>query len=177
MAEKEFLTSGDEWLDQAESVLYSIWEEKWAVYNDPYARGDFWGSGVKLTAHGKKQCNTAIQYCNNALALNSDSPRAWYVKGKSYYLINNYFRGIQCFDKTLMKEPYNVDALGFKGVCIGKMNFTSPSLRCFDEALRIDPGNDFITEQRELVWAMRPITMAFLELPGLKKGWIILYGI
>ena len=91
----------------------------------------------------------ALQCFNRALELNGKRPATYYAKGETLEKLGKetgnfslFEQAIACFDLVLQKEPDNVNAWNYRGVCLKELGRFEEARRSFDKAqtiLRLHP--------------------------------------
>jgi Tfp pilus assembly protein PilF len=82
----------------------------------------------------------AIQYYDNALAIDPNYKYALYGKGDSLNSLGNYTQAIQYYDKALAMDPNYKYALYGKGDSLNSLGNYTQAIQYYDKALAIDPN-------------------------------------
>ena len=103
--------------------------------------------GVCLKELGRYE--EALQSFDRALELNGGIPATYYAKGETLEKLGKengdfhlFEQAIVCFDQVLEKEPENVNAWNYRGVCLKELGKFEEARRSFDKAqmlLRLNP--------------------------------------
>ena len=103
--------------------------------------------GICLKELGRYE--EALQCFDRAIDLGGKVPATYYAKGETLERLGRetgdyslYERAIEYFDLVLQKEPENVNAWNYRGVCLKELGRFEEARRSFDKAqtiLRTDP--------------------------------------
>ena len=77
-----------------------------------------------------------LQYC---LLKKIEDSAAWYDKGYSFGLLENYEESIACFDEAIKLNPEDSAAWYYKGVSLGLLENYEEAIACYDEAIKLNP--------------------------------------
>ncbi len=86
---------------------------------------------------------------------------AWYNKGASSYMLEQYNEAIEYFDKALAIDPNNKNSWFYKGISFFKIDKFEASIQSYQKVLEIDPNN-------KEVWFYKG--MSFFRLEKYKKS-------
>jgi len=81
----------------------------------------------------------AIEYYDQALALDSMKPTVWYNKGNDLGKIGRYEEAIKCYDEAIRLKPNDCEAWNNKGTALCKLGKNEEAIKCYDEAIRLNP--------------------------------------
>jgi len=81
----------------------------------------------------------AIEYYDQALALDSMKPTVWYNKGNDLGKIGRYEEAIKCYDEAIRLKPNDCEAWNNKGTALCKLGKNEEAIKCYDEAIRLKP--------------------------------------
>ncbi len=98
-------------------VAQKKYNEGWLLVDDALALGgetSNTNTNVGILHHKSKNYDEALIYLNKAIDLDSANFAAFLNKGKVLMEFNEIKEALCCFDRTLILEPGNVDALMFK---------------------------------------------------------------
>jgi len=90
-------------------------------------------------AYNDEEYDKAIEYYNQAIALDPTYDKAWYNKGDALRAVGDFEGAIECYDKALDLNPNQPGAWANKGVALGGLKRYDEAIKCCDKALRINP--------------------------------------
>lgn len=103
--------------------------------------------GICLKELGRYE--EALQCFNRALELDARVPAVYYAKGETLEKLGKengdvslFEQAVACFDSVLQKEPDNVNAWNYRGVCLKELGKYEEAKRSFEKAqtiLRMSP--------------------------------------
>jgi tetratricopeptide (TPR) repeat protein len=86
------------------------------------------------------KCSNAIQYYDQALAIDPNNKYVLSNKGNALLYQGNYTQAIQYYDKALAIDPNYKDALNDKGNALDILGNYTQAIQYYDKALAIDPS-------------------------------------
>ena len=95
--------------------------------------------GIELNSQGRYE--EAIQFYDQALAINPNNKYGWHVKGDSLNNLGKYEEAITCYDFAISVSPHD-DTWVMKGIVLNKINRNQEASVCYDKALSINPQNN-----------------------------------
>ena len=94
--------------------------------------------GIELSSQGRYE--EAIQFYDQALAINPDDKEGWNGKGDALDDLGKHEEAIICYDYVLRIHPDD-STWTMKGIVLNKINRHQEASICFDKALSINPHN------------------------------------
>ena len=96
------------------------------------------GMGDALYENGNY--SDALHYYEQATAFDP-SARGYRGQGNALCAQGEYNRSLPLFDKSLSRNPLDVDALLGKGLALAALGNSSLAIKCFQEIVSVNPGN------------------------------------
>lgn len=87
------------------------------------------------------QYEKAIEYCNQGLKINPNSPFLFYLKGRSEADIGNFNEGILDLGTSIKLRPDFEDAYVELGTICEKVGMPEQAIASYDKALQIEPDS------------------------------------
>ena len=107
---------------------------------------DQWQNQLRLTVFCKQyldsqQWETALENCNNALAINPNSGTALYQKAYAQWKLDHDAEALTTLDQLLEIDPIRQDALKLAGIVAVEMGQRDVARTYFDRYMELNPGD------------------------------------
>ncbi|KAB2686985.1 tetratricopeptide repeat protein [Brucella pseudogrignonensis] len=94
-----------------------------------------WASAAML----EKRYTSALDFLNEAIALNPDYAEAWNRRATVYFLRNDYAHAMYDINRTLELEPRHYGALTGMAEILRARGLKEQALKAYEQALQINP--------------------------------------
>ncbi|MDB5873100.1 MAG: hypothetical protein JWQ07_2542 [Ramlibacter sp.] len=81
-----------------------------------------------------------LERCEQAIALNSGHPRAWFTRGLALHQLGRFEEAVAAYDRSLELRPDLVEALNHRGRSLHVLERYDEALQSYDKALALLPG-------------------------------------
>ncbi|MDD4310035.1 MAG: tetratricopeptide repeat protein [Candidatus Cloacimonetes bacterium] len=85
---------------------------------------------------------TSIAYCDQAISIDRESSRSWFLKGLAHSGNGLQRDAINCFNEAINLQSDYVEAFVYKGVALRQLELPEDAIKCYEEAIRIKPDYD-----------------------------------
>jgi tetratricopeptide (TPR) repeat protein len=87
----------------------------------------------------EKRYTSALDFLNEAIALNPDYAEAWNRRATVYFLRNDYAHAMYDINRTLELEPRHYGALTGMAEILRARGLKEQALKAYEQALQINP--------------------------------------
>ncbi|GEM_PF-222807 len=112
--------------------INQIWSQSGSATVDLLVQ---WASSAML----EKRYTSALDFLNEAIAIDPDYAEAWNRRATVYYLRNDYAHAMYDINRTLELEPRHYGALTGMAEILRARGLKEQALRAYEQALQINP--------------------------------------
>lgn len=104
---------------------------------DPRFKVAWYNKGT--SSYMLEQYEEAIEYFNNALAIDSNNKHSWFYLGICFFKIDKFEESIQSYQKVLEIDPNDNQVWFYKGISFYRLEKYKNSIECYNKALKDKP--------------------------------------
>ncbi|MCX2697320.1 MULTISPECIES: tetratricopeptide repeat protein [Ochrobactrum] len=112
--------------------INQIWQQSGSATVDLLLQ---WASNAML----EKRYTSALDFLNEAIAINPDYAEAWNRRATVYYLRNDYAHAMYDINRTLELEPRHYGALTGMADILRARGLKEQALKAYEKALEVNP--------------------------------------
>lgn len=136
-----------------------------------YTEVDLVNLGVELL--DQHDIDAALNMFNKAIKLNSSYCMAYFNKGVAYFRLKEYSKAIEYVNKAIQLNPMlDPDYHATKGLILIKLQNYLEAIRCFHQAILIDPNHFDAYLNRGI--CLNNLKKYFEAIPSLNRASIII---